>query len=81
MASAYLFLTSLECVSLLCSLCLGDSSTITVQIAAWAQNLPWGFLASESVVITESYVHLVIDIKVILCCSTLLKIAIGIGYS
>lgn len=68
-------------MSLLCSLCLVDSSNITVQIALRVQNLPQEFLDSESVVITESYVHLVIDIKVILCCSTLLKIAIGIIYS
>lgn len=78
---ACLFLTSLECVSLLCSLCLVYSSNITIQIAARVQNLPQEFLDSESVIITESYVHLVIDIKVILFCSTLLKIVIGIVYS
>lgn len=68
-------------MSLLCSLCLVYSSNITIQIAARVQNLPQKFLDSESVIITESYVHLVIDIKVILFCSTLLKIAIGIIYS
>lgn len=68
-------------MSLLCSLCLVYSSNITIQIAARVQNLPQEFLDSESVIITESYVHLVIDIKVILFCSTLLKIVIGIVYS
>lgn len=69
------------CEFIIYSLCLVDSSNITVQIAGRVQNLPQEFLDSEPVVITESYVHLVIDIKVILCCSTLLKIAIGIVYS
>lgn len=68
-------------MSLLCSLCLVYSSNITIQIAARVQNLPQEFLDSESVIITESSVHLVIDIKVILFCSTLLKIVIGIVYS